>query len=283
MITLPGPLIRPSNRAARRLPRGVPEQASRETPQRTLVIAHRGASAEAPENTLAAFDLALRHGADGIEVDVRLSADGIPVVIHDPRLERTTSGRGRVDALSARQLTRLDAGSWFNRRYPARAKAGFHSLRIPLLSELLSWVKDRGCLAYVELKRERDAGGGFEEQVLNAIQVAGVAENVVVISFHPEVLTRMRELHEGIALGLDCTRTLAAVRRTRASGAKVVLPLAALVSSQFVRRAHVLGLQVAPWGAETPRAWRRLLASSVDALITNRPAALRRLIDSASL
>lgn len=257
--------------------------ASQPGPKKALVLGHRGASAEAPENTLAAFDLALRQGADGIEMDVRLSADGVPVVIHDARLERTTSGAGRVDAVSVRELRRLDAGSWFNARYTLRARARFRGLKVPLLAEALEWVKRHGCTAYVELKRERDAGAGFEEKVLKAIHSAGVAGNVVVISFQPEVLARMRELHDGIALGLDCTRALPAIRRAQETGAGVVLPLGALVTSQFVRRAHAQGLQVAPWGAETPRAWRRLLACGVDALITNRPAALRRLIESGLL
>lgn len=277
------PLLGRSRRILSRTGATAPSQASGQDPKRTLILAHRGASAEAPENTLAAFDLAVRQGADGIELDVRLSADGVPMVIHDARLERTTNGTGRVDALGARELRRLDAGSWFNQRYPALARARFRGLKIPLLAEALAWVKKHGCIAYMELKRERNSGAGLEEKVLKAIHTAGVAASVVVISFHPEVLARMRALHDGIALGLDCTRTLPAIRQAKAAGARVVLPLGALVSKPFVARAHLQGLQVAPWGAETPRAWRRLLASSVDALITNRPAALRRFAGSASL
>ncbi|HEV3279376.1 MAG TPA: glycerophosphodiester phosphodiesterase family protein [Terriglobia bacterium] len=250
---------------------------------RPLVLGHRGASAEAPENTLAAFDLALRQGADGIEFDVRLSADGVPVVIHDARLERTTSGKGRVDERDARELGRLDAGDRFNRRHPVRARAKYAGLRIPLLSETLDWVKERGCLAYVELKRERSSNTGLEEKVLSAIESAGVARQVVIISFHPAVLERVRRQDSSVTLGLDCTRPLAAIRKAQAAGASVVLPLAALVSRYFIERAHARGLQVVPWGAETPRAWRRLLASGVDGLITNRPAALRRLAESATV
>src|SRR5689334_18281508 len=80
-----------------------------------LNIGHRGASGEAPENTLASFELAWQQGADGIELDIQLSSDGVPVVIHDPDLRRTTSGDGRVNESHARILKRLDAGSWFNR------------------------------------------------------------------------------------------------------------------------------------------------------------------------
>ncbi len=255
------------------------KRAAKPIAKHALILAHRGASAEAPENTMAAFDLALRQGADGIELDVRLSADGVPMVIHDARLDRTTTGVGRVDELSSRELRRLDAGSRFNERHPARAKARFRGQRIPLLAEVLAWMKEGGCVAYVELKRNRGRSG-IEEKVLKAIQDAGLTDKVVVISFYPPALERMRELDNGIALGLDCTRPLLAIRRAESAGARVVLPLGALVTSQFVRRAHAQGLQVAPWGAESPRAWRRLLGLGVDALITNRPAALRHLVES---
>jgi glycerophosphoryl diester phosphodiesterase len=247
---------------------------------RPLILAHRGASAEAPENTLAAFDLALRQGADGIELDVRLSADGVPVVIHDARLERTTSGTGRVDALSARELRRLDAGAWFNERRPTLAQAGFRGLKIPLLAEALAWTRDHGCPAYVELKRGRILNTGVEQKVLKAIHGAGVANCVTVISFDSSVLKRLRQLDDGIALGLDCTRLLLAVRRAQGAGASVILPLGALVTRKFVGSVHACGLKVVPWGAEAPRSWLRLAGIGVDGLITNRPAALRRIVDA---
>lgn len=226
---------------------------------------------------MAAFELALRRGADGIELDVRLSADGVPVVIHDARLERTTSGSGRVDSRRAEDLRRLDAGSWFNRRYPARASTRYRGLRIPLLSEVLDWLKEHGSVAYVELKRAHKAAA-LEDAVLRVIHKAGVAANVVVVSFHPAALERFRRLDENVALGLDCTRPLLAIRRARLSGASVVLPLAALASNRFVERAHAAALGVVPWGAETPGAWSRLLARGVDGLITNRPDSVRRLV-----
>jgi len=258
----------------------IPSRAVNQARRRTLILAHRGSSSEAPENTLAAFDLALRQGADGVEFDVRFSADDVPMVIHDARLERTTSGRGRVHELGAQELRRLDAGAWFNKRYPARAQARFRGLKIPLLAEALGWVKERSCLAYLEIKRERDSNGRVEQKVLEAIREARVPDRVVVISFQPEILERLREVDDGIALGLDCTRPLPALRRAQRAGAGVVLPLGALVTRKFVERAHAGGLQVAPWGAETPRAWQRLLEIGVDVLIINRPAALRKLADT---
>jgi len=109
--------------------------------QKPLVIAHRGAAADAPENTLAAFELALAQGADAIEFDVHLSADGVPVVIHDMRLDRTTSGKGLLRKHTLAALRRLDAGSWFNRRNPAKARVSYSAQRIPLLAEVLAMAR----------------------------------------------------------------------------------------------------------------------------------------------
>src|SRR3989442_9967523 len=99
--------------SARRVPAVLPAT----LPHRPLRIAHRGASARAPENTLAAFKEAIRLGADSIELDAHLSADGVPMVIHDDSVDRTTNGRGAVAALTCRSLRRLDAGAWFSSRF----------------------------------------------------------------------------------------------------------------------------------------------------------------------
>ena len=124
-----------------------------------LNIGHRGAAGEAPENTMAAFELAMRQGADGIEFDTHLTADGVAVVIHDSRLDRTTSGSGWVREHRASTLGRLDAGSWFNQRFPSLARARYSGVKIPLLCEVLTWVRERNCLAFVEIK---DATPGIE-------------------------------------------------------------------------------------------------------------------------
>src|SRR4051812_24485841 len=105
--------------------------------ERLFNIAHRGASAWAPENTLAAFRLAQEMGADGFELDVQLTGDDQIVVIHDGSVNRTTNGTGRIAELSLSQLKRLDAGSWFNRTKPRRAKRQYATERIPTLDEVL--------------------------------------------------------------------------------------------------------------------------------------------------
>jgi len=108
------------------------------------LIAHRGASAYAPENTMAAFDKAFAMGAQMVEFDVLLSQDGIPFVIHDENLRRTTSGRGLINEKEADYLRSLDAGKWFSRKFKGE--------RIPELSEVLKWCKLSGVRANIELK-----------------------------------------------------------------------------------------------------------------------------------
>jgi len=137
--------------------------------ERLLNIAHRGASAWAPENTMASFRLALNMGADGFELDVQLTSDDQVVVIHDSSVDRTTNGTGRIAQLSFSQLRQLDAGSWFNSAKPRRAKPGYVGERIPLLTEVLDLAKQHNITTYVELKFARDSRAGLEERVVKLI------------------------------------------------------------------------------------------------------------------
>ena len=242
-----------------------------------LVIAHRGAAGDAPENTLAAFELALAQGADGVEFDVHLSADGVPVVIHDFRLERTTSGRGRVRTHSLPELRRLDAGSWFNRRHPARARPQYAGLRIPTLAEALAWVRERHCVAYVEIKQGRIPYPAIEAKVLRAIDGADLRELSTIISFSRATLRRLRRLDPEIPLGIDCTRPLLALRRAKSLRATTVVPHWAFASRRFLARAHGAGIRVLVWDLDQTQWMRRKIVDGVDGIMTSYPAKLREI------
>ena len=154
----------------------------------TRVIAHRGFSGAAPENTLAAFEKAIEVGADMFELDVLLSRDGRVVVIHDDTLDRTTDGEGKVAAFTLAELKKLDAGSWFS--------AEFAGERIPTLEEALRLAK--GCiLVNVEIKTEA-VGRGVVAKALEVIDELDMKDNVVISSFDPTALAKARELHPGI-------------------------------------------------------------------------------------
>src|SRR2546422_1547564 len=144
---------------------------------RCLVIAHRGASAAAPENTLAAFHLAADLGADGIELDVRGTADGQLVVLHDASVNRTTDGTGRVAALTLDQLRRVDAGKKFG--------PSFRGERIPLLSQVFEVVAGR-LLGGIEIK-----AGGVEGAGLGLLRRRRMAESVGMSSFDSKVVARI--------------------------------------------------------------------------------------------
>ncbi|MHB8653858.1 MAG: glycerophosphodiester phosphodiesterase [Terriglobia bacterium] len=246
---------------------------------RVLNIGHRGAAGEAPENTLAAFELALRQGADGIEFDVHLSSDGVPVVLHDARLERTSSGSGPVSAMPLAVLKRLDAGSWFNRRYPARASHRYAGLKIPTLAEVLQWVAKRNCLAFLEIKQSKSRYPGIEEKVLEEIYRARVARLTTVISFNFPTLERIHQLDLQIGLGLDFTRPLLAIRRARFIGANHLLPHWALATRRFIDRAHLAGHRVIVWDLNQPVLMRRKILDGVDGIITSYPARLAEVLN----
>ncbi|HEX8638621.1 MAG TPA: glycerophosphodiester phosphodiesterase family protein, partial [Pyrinomonadaceae bacterium] len=120
--------------------------------EKPLIIAHRGASALAPENTLAAFRRAIIDGAEGIEFDVRLSKDGAPVVFHDADLKRVGAKNGLIGDYTSEELGKIDVGSWFNRRKPDKADEKFSRETVPTLQETLNFLRSFQGLIYVELK-----------------------------------------------------------------------------------------------------------------------------------
>jgi glycerophosphoryl diester phosphodiesterase len=153
----------------------------------------------------------------------------VPVVIHDARLDRTTSGTGRVADHTLKALRRLDAGSWFNRRYPARARSRYVGRKIPLLEEVLSWVHDWKCFAFVEFKKSVRGYPGLEERVLEEIHRAGVASLATVVSFDLPTLRRLRRMDPRVSLGIDFTRPLLAVTRARRIKAGLCCPTGPLL------------------------------------------------------
>ena len=236
-----------------------------------LRIGHRGAAGEAPENTIASFDLAWRQGVDGVEFDVQLSADGVPMVIHDAYLRRTTSGGGWVHEHRASVLRRLDAGSWFNRRHRLRARERYAGVRIPLLAEVLQWVKARQLMAFVEIKDYRPDAVA---KVVQEIERAGVWHLTRIVSFDPLALQQVKDLSGQARVGLDFSGRLLPVRRALALGAEALLPHWAIASRGLIRRAHQAGLQVFPWTVNYPTHMRRKILDGVDGLITNYPGRL---------
>ena len=242
---------------------------------RPLVFGHRGAREVAPENTLAAFQAALAMDADGIELDVMLSADGVPVVIHDFTLERTSNGQGQVGERTLAQLQALDAGSYFAPRFAEE--------RLPTLAQVLDALG--GSLRInIELKSRTWAETGLEKSVAELVAQRGLNSSVIVSSFNPLSLWRMRRINPRIARGLLYERHMPlCLRRAWAApflGLNAVHPQAGMVDAAYMRWARGKRYRVNVWTVNEPAEMERLLALGVDTLITDRPDVARKVVDA---
>jgi glycerophosphoryl diester phosphodiesterase len=242
-----------------------------------LKIGQRGAPGEAPENTLASFELALEEGAEGIALDVQLSSDGIPVVISGDRLSRATPIMDIVHTKQASTLIQLDVGSWFNRRFPSRARRKYVREPIPLLFEVLHWIREKKCMALIAIHRPTPEA---EIKVLKEIDRVRVHHLTRVIARDLAGLQRLRRMDPEVNLGLRMAGRTAAIQKARALGAEVLLPRWTLLSPSLVRRAHRASMLVIPWTINSLRQMRRTLLEGVDGIITNYPATLNEAVAS---
>lgn len=229
------------------------------------VIAHRGNSWIAPQNTMAAFESAWRADADVVEVDIQLAADGGIVVIHDDTVDATTDGSGEVRAMTLPELRALDAGSWFS---PA-----FAGQRIPTLGEVLTFLVDRpGTDLLLELKDVWSPDDAA--RVTGAIVAAGLADRVVVQSFYPQTVAALRDAAPGLRRGLLIERHHDGLAAGCAElGVMTCNPSVELVlgDADLVPSLRAAGLQVMVWTADDVAEWEALTAVGVDAIITDRP------------
>ncbi|MBN1402109.1 MAG: glycerophosphodiester phosphodiesterase [Anaerolineae bacterium] len=242
-----------------------------------LVIAHRGARDMAPENTLAAFAAAIDAGADGIELDVTRCASGEIVVIHDDRVDRTTDGSGLVSQLPWAALRELDAGSWFG--------APFAGERIPLLEQVFELV--RGAVRInVEIKGMRRRGDGLEEEVAVMIARHSLAPWVLISSFNPWALWRIKAgapaLQRGLLYAPGQPLPLARGWARHLVRPHALHPRMDLVDGAYIAWARRQGYRVNVWTVNEDAAIERMIALGVDGIITDRPGRARQLLRSGS-
>jgi glycerophosphoryl diester phosphodiesterase len=232
-------------------------------------VAHRGASRYAPENTLAAFRLALEQGTRAVECDARLTEDGQLVVIHDATIDRTTDGSGLVSALSLDAIRGLDAGRWFG--------AEFAGERVPLLEDVLALVRGRA-LIQVEIKNEPISAGGIEARVVGALADAGMEGGALVMSFSHESIRIVRSLRSDLATGiLHAARPADLVGSARKAGATAVCLEWRSLDRDVVAHARAAGLGLCVWTVDREAAFRRCQELGVDAVASNDPLLLLRL------
>lgn len=230
----------------------------------TLIFAHRGSAGTHPENTMAAFEAAVKAGAEGLEIDIHLTKDGVPVVIHDDTVDRTTNGTGRVKDYTLEELKKLDAGSWFN--------ANFEGAVIPTLEEVLHWMSPTSLLLNIELKSGVVRYEGIEQKALDLVRKYDLMERVIFSSFNHYSLVEIKRLEpsadtailfmEGIYEPWDYAK------RIGASGLHCFLPVAV---PELFQGAAQAGMPVRPFPVNKDEHMAGLIKAGCAAIITDWP------------
>jgi len=236
---------------------------------RPRVIAHRGFSGIAPENTMAAFRKAIEIGADMIELDVLFSRDRRIMAIHDDTLDRTARRKGRVYDLNCAELRNLDVGSWHSKEFAGEG--------IPTLDVVLELVKGK-ILLNVEIKSEAvgDAtGGGISEAVVQLIHGHAMNDFTIISSFDPRALKQAREVDPKIKIAVlynrDQQRHLTAKQILEQTGADGFNLAKREVTPEIINQCHKLGRPVAVYTVDDPKTMKRLIEMGANAIFTNRP------------
>lgn len=232
-----------------------------------LTIAHAACKGHAPENTLAGIEAALRLGVDAIEIDVHASRDGVPMLIHDATVDRTTNGQGTVADLTLAQLRALDAGGdLFGGR--------FRGARMPTLAAVLDLTRGR-CVLVIEIKAR-----AIEQLIAETIRRADAARRSMIWSFEPEVVSAARMLMPDVPAAQLAGERVDDLGRllndTVARNAQAISIHWSRVTPALVRAARLRGLSVFTWTADEPADQARVAAAGVDGIVTNVPDILRR-------
>jgi glycerophosphoryl diester phosphodiesterase len=238
-----------------------------------MVIAHRGFSGRAPENTLASFRRAMEIGSDMIELDVQLSQDGKVVILHDDTLERTTNGRGRVADFTLAELKQLDAGSWFGPRFSGQ--------RIPTLNEVLELAKGR-ILVNIEIKNPTHGQYPITELCDRALQEtrrAGMVNRVIFSSFNPVALERIREKDPRIWVALLYHKPWNSLLEiTRHSEYPVLNLRHSYLTKNKIGKIHQEGRKLNVYTLNSEEELERFVSWEVDGIITNDPDRLLKIL-----
>lgn len=237
-----------------------------------LVISHRGANREAPENTIPAFERALKMGVDGIECDVMLTADKVPVVTHDSTLVRYSTTFRSVQKTPYKALRTIDVGSRFSE--------AFAGTPIPTLSDLLSLFRPTSMLLNIEIKTQPQFRNGVEKIVADTIREFNMDDQVIISSFSPSILWRMKQVAPHLRRGL-LTEPKAFFFLHLRFFAKVldvwgIHPSLQAVTPHLMDVAHRNAWQVVAWTLNTPDRFAQALAAGVNAIITDDPPALKQ-------
>jgi glycerophosphoryl diester phosphodiesterase len=224
-------------------------------------VAHRGASAAAPENTIPAYRAALRAGITRLDLDVRFTRTGIPVVMHDSTVDRTTDGTGRVSGMTLAELRSLDAGSWFSPE--------FAGVKVPTLRQALAFGRTRGATFQLELKGRPTAQQ--LDDFLNRIRWLGMLSRVRVIGFDEATVGQVRAKEPGVATGIiDLSGEPRPAEAVLPYGSTYVIGVGSVTQARAAQW-RAAGLEVRPWTVNTVKGWSRMAYDDAGPVITDRP------------
>jgi len=238
---------------------------------KVLVIGHRGAMGYVPENTMASFQRGYEMGSDLIELDTHMSRDGRLIVMHDGDVGRTTNGSGHIKDMTLDEIGSLDAGSYFG--------SDFKGERVPILSEVLVWAKDKAPLV-VEVKGDPHPAEGIEEQLVDLLREKDMLDRVMVISFHHTCVKKVKEVEPSIATGVLFTgRLVNSVEAAKAALADSVRPSWKYWSSDLVDEVRRAGLTASTWTVNDEETMEYLVGLGIDSIGTNYPDRLRAVLN----
>jgi len=247
------------------------------SPRACWLVGHRGAMGHAPENTIPSFDLARQMGAEFVECDVHLSKDKEVIVIHDERVERTTNGTGLIKNLTLSQIKKLDAGSWYSKK--------FKGVKVPTLRELLNWIKPKTSQnkyqmgVAIEIKNEPIRYPDIAKRLSDVISEMGMTSRVVIISFDFAVIKQLKILNPKLATGILYHEPMKNLFKIAQSvKADALFPRRHLITQELVNTAHKAGLAVATWTVNDPEEMKKLISYKVDAIATNFPDRLNEIL-----
>ncbi|WP_042223519.1 glycerophosphodiester phosphodiesterase [Oceanobacillus manasiensis] len=230
----------------------------------TKIFAHRGASKYAPENTMPAFELALKLGADGIETDVQLTKDNVPVLIHDESVRRTSNGKGFVKDITFKQLTTLDMGSWFSNK--------FMGTKIVSLEHFLDWIQDKPLDLNIELKNNKIDYQGLEKIVLDLLDKYQLLNRTTLSTFNPKSVTRVHDLTKEVDIAfLTSKRIKYFTNYVKELGASSIHIKYRLLSSSLMEDSKQQQLQVRVYTVNKPAHLIRCFNQKCDAVFTDVP------------
>ena len=231
---------------------------------KTMIWGHRGASAYAPENTMEAFQLARKMGADGIELDVHLTKDGHLVVAHDEAVDRCSDGSGLIVEKTLSELLKLDFSN---------GKDNYSNIRIPTLKQVLEFIKKSGLTVNIEIKSDIVNYEGIEEKTLQLVSKMGLQDKVIYSSFNHYSLMILRQFDSSAKIGILYSEAMVdPCAYAQHLKADAIHPYyATLMVPGTIEGCKKLGIKIHPWTVDKEEHMAWLFKENIDAIITNRP------------